>query len=42
MTEEKENLQVLGNIGSGHYQTSGDKKLFTNKVSQITREPAEE
>ena len=28
---EKENLQILRNIGSGHHQTSGDeRKIFLN------------
>ena len=30
-TQRKENLQVLENIGSGHHQTSGDKR---KRVSQ--------
>ena len=37
------NLRVLGNIGSGHHQTSGDeRKKMKNKVSQENEDTAGE
>ena len=31
---EKKNLQVLENIGSGHYQTSGGEKNLNKSISK--------
>ena len=33
----KRNLPILGNIGHGHYQTSGDEKKFFKKYIRRTR-----
>ena len=30
----KENLQILGNVGSGHHQTSGDERKNSKRISQ--------
>ena len=33
----KGNFQVLGNIGSGHYQTNGDERKKKNKKEHLRR-----